>query len=449
MLYVGGDNIRKIFKTIFLVFLVLFKIEVKAKTYGLEYKPIETLDLKVEEVKKYRFYKENKIEAYFIEDDNPLGFKKQDSFKYTDYSEWFKNTPTLKKNREVKEREVYIYSKLKKIKHFYIEVEDPDASVLEFAILFNGLSASNSAYCGDCTNGYYMNISDGIYDNPVRVNELAISYQEYYLPNELSLRIMFNKENINYRILIFEDNINEIMYEVNLVSDLELHEYTIDDFDIKDAFEEEVIKYNEEPNMYLMDSYKEYAYRDKLFLYEYKIKDYYPTYELSLDGYIKDESDYIVEKKYYYLETAIIKDKIVINSENYDLSDYIKTSIPFETASNIDISKNGTYKIKYIFPTKTIEHEVKVDTDKEYIESLKSSVEKKNDELKEVIENKNEIIERLESSIKNKDEIISKKQVERTVAKSSKLPIILVTIGIMLIVICIIKSLKKTVELKK
>ncbi len=449
MLYVGGENINKLFKTIFLIFLVFIEIKVTAKTYGIDYKPIESLDLKVEEIKKYKFYKEHKVNAYFIENENPDIFKKQNDFYYTDYSEWFKEKPNLKKNREIKERNVFLYSKLKKIKNFYIEVEDPDESNLEFAIRFNDSPASNSGYCGDCSSGYYMHIADNKYDNAVRINKLSLVYQDYYYPSELSIRVMFNKENIKYRILIYENNINEIMYEANFVSDLSLHDYTIQDFEMKDAFEEEIVKYNEEPNMYLLNSYKEYSYRDKFYLYEYTLKDYYPTYELSLDGYIKDENDFIVEKKYSYLETAIIKDKIVINNENYDLTDYIKTSIPFEVSSNIDISKNGTYKIKYIFPNKTLEKDVTVKTNKEYIDSLEMSIKKKNEEIEDVIKNKDEIIERLESSIKNKDEVISKKGVERTIIKESKIPVILITMGVMLVIICIIKSIKKTVELKK
>ena len=71
---------KKTLKTIFLILILFISINVKAKTYGLEYKPIETLDLKTEETKKYRFYKESKIEAYFIENENPNGFQKQSSF---------------------------------------------------------------------------------------------------------------------------------------------------------------------------------------------------------------------------------------------------------------------------------------------------------------------------------------------------------------------------------
>ena len=443
------NNIKRLFKILFLIFLVFFEIKISAKTYGIEYKPIETLDLKVDEIKKYRFYKERKISAYFIEDENPDIFKKKNDYYYTDYSEWSKSRPNSKKNREIKERTTFVYSKLKKIKNIYVETDDPDSSILEFAIYFNGFHASNNSFCGDCSDFYYMKMSDNQYDSSFRLNKLSISYNDYYPPNEISFKIMFNKENINYKIRIYDKTINDVMYEANFISDLELHEYRIDDFEIKDAFEEEVIKYEEDNEMYLLDSYKEYAYKDKYYLYEYNLKEYYPTYEEKVDGYIKDESDFIIEKKYSYLETAIIKDKIVINNENYDLNDYIKTSIPYEISSNIDISKNGTYKIKYIFPAKTIEKEVKVNTNREYIDSLENGIKNKNEEIKKIAEDKNELIERLENTIKTKDEIISKKQVQKSVIKTSKIPIVLITMGIMLIIICIIRSFKKTVELKK
>ena len=450
MLLVGGENIRKIFKTFFLVLLLFLAVKVKAKVYGVEYKPIENLDLKIEEVKKYKFYKENKIEAYFIEGENPSIFEKQTEYYDTDYSEWAELKPEMKNNREIRERTTFIYQKLRKIKNFYIEIFDDTESVLEFALYFKGLSASNSAFCSGCTDGYYMYTSDKKYDRAVKINKLILNFNEEFYPNDFLLKVKFAKENVKYRIIIYGENKdNDVLYEKEFTSDLLIHDYTIADFESKNAFEEEIIKHEEDKNMYLKKAYKEYSYKDRYFLYEYILKNYYPTYEVSLDGYIKDENDFIIEKKYLYLETAVVKDKIEINSENYDLADYIKTTLPFETASNIDISKNGNYKIKYIFANKTIEKEVQVKTNREYISSLENSINKKNDEIKEIISNKDEIIERLESNIKSKDEIISKKRVEKYVSKQTPLPIILITIGVMLIIICIIKSFKKNVDLKK
>ena len=333
---------------------------------------------------------------------------------------------------------------MRRLKKFYLETDDTENSLLEYAIYFGDYGANNTSSCNNCTDGYYMYMKDDRYDFGFHIGSIFQTYEDYQYPDELRIKVMFNKENVHYKIVIFEENyLTDILYEQEFISDLELHEYRISDFNPVSAYENEIIKYEEVSNMHLKEEYKEYAYRDKYFLYEYQIKDYYPTYETKLDGYIKDESDFIIDKKYHYLESANIKDNIVITSENYDLTDYVKSNVPFEVASNIDISKNGNYKIKYIFPTKTIEKEVKVNTDKEYVTDLENTLKEKNREVEDVLKTKNEIIERLENNIKTKDEIISKKNVERVVTKSSPIPIILITIGVMLIIICIIKSFKK------
>ena len=423
--------------------IILLPFKVQAKIYGIEYLPIENLDLKVDEIKKYRYYKENKVESYFIEGDNPIIFKKKDEFYFTNYSEWLREKPALKPNREIKERNVYIYQKWRQIKNAYIEVLDDTEAVLEFAIYLNGYKAPNQSFCSNCTSGYYMYINDDKYDRAIKIDKLTVYFNDYFNREDIVFKVMFNKENVKYKIVLYGNEFDDVLYEKEFISDLNFHEYTIDDLEIKNAFEEEIIKYEEDNSRYLKDSYKEYAYKDKYYLYEYLEKEYYPTYEVNVDGYTKDESDYIIEKKYSYLETANIKDQILINSESYNLNDYIKTNLPFEVASNIDISKNGKYKIKYIFQNKTIEKDVEVKTNNEYIKSLEEKVESKNKEIEEVIQNKNEIIERLESNIKSKDEIISKKNVERTVSKTPILPVVLITIGVMLLIICIIKSFKK------
>ena len=70
-------------------------------------------------------------------------------------------------------------------------------------------------------------------------------------------------------------------------------------------------------------------------------------------------------------------------------------------------------------------------------------MEIKNKELLDTIENKNEIIDRLESNLKTKDEIISKKEIKTYVKKTNILPIILITLGVVLIIFAIYKSFNK------
>ncbi len=92
---------------------------------------------------------------------------------------------------------------------------------------------------------------------------------------------------------------------------------------------------------------------------------------------------------------------------------------------------------------KTIEKEVEVKTNNDYLKDLENKLENKNKEILDVISLKNELIERLESNLKSKDEIISKKEIKTIVKKVNIVPVVLITIGIMLFIFCIYKSLNK------
>lgn len=438
-------SIKKILK-LFLFLLIFNFTFVFASSYGIKYEPIENLDLKVEETKKYRFYKEEKIEAFFLEDEEPNGFNKTNNFYYTDYSEWFKVRPIMKKNREIKERTIYNYRKYKKIKHVRLEIDDEDESLLRFAVYINNVHSSCTYACTNCTTNYSLFLDNE--SVAAHIGRIDLYLESYYEPDVFSLKVRFNKANVNYKISLYgSDKLDELLYEKTFISGLDLKNLYIDNFNPIDPFEYD-IKTEEILDMPVTSSYKEYAYKDKYYKYEFINRIYYPTYEENVDDYIKDENDYITSKKYFYLEKAFIKDKIVINNENYDLTDYVKTSLPFETSSNIDISKNGTYKVKYIFKDKTIEKNVQVKTNNEYLKSLEDELKKKKEEIISITNDKNDLIERYESNLKSKDEIISKKQVENHIVKSSPLPIILITMGVMLIIFVLFKSFKN-VELKK
>ncbi len=424
---------------------MIFSISsVSAISYGIKYVPIENLDLKVEEVKKYHFYKEEKVEAYFLE--GPKGFTKTKEYYWTPYSMWSKNEPEEKENREIREREVFKYQKELQVKSIKVEVLDSTESVLEFAFYIDSNHVEYTSTCENCSPDYSIYMNDKLYSKSFKIGKLNIDLHDYYYINSLTFDTKFNKENVHYKIFLYGSN--GIIAEKEFVSTLANKTINPSDFDIKKLYEYE-IETTEILELPVTDSYIEYSYRDKYFKYQMVNKVYYPTYEENVEGYIKDEDDFIVEKKYFYLEKAFIKDKIVINSEKYDLADYIKTSLPFEISSNIDISKNGNYKIKYIFDTKTIERMATINTNNEYINSLEDEIKKKKEEIIDITNDKNDLIERYESNLKSKDEIISKKQIENHIVKQNPIPIILITCGIMLIIFTLFRSFKNTLELKK
>ncbi len=438
-----------------LILLIFLGIPiVKAETYYSNFKPLNENNYKIEEIKKYRWYKQEEISGYFIEGENPQNYseKETDSFYYTAYSRWDKILPATIQNREVVERNVYIYQPYNKIKHISLEIDGDGENITEFKIISDGLEMSKNAFCNGCQNGYYMMLNDNDYDTPTKVGKLLISLEEYYEPDSLEFVIAFKEENVRYRIIIYETNAidEKIYYQKEFLSEIGLKKIKISDLDVyESAYGKEEILYELNDLMHLKTEYKEYSYRDKYILYYKTIKDYYPTYEINVEGYFKDENDFIIDKQYYERDLVLIKDSIVITSNNYNLDDYIKTNLPYETASNIDISKNGKYKIKYILPFKTIEKEVTVATNNEYVESLELKLKNKDKELVDVINLKNEMIEKLESNIKTKDDIISKKSEKVTIKSTNFLPVILITIGVMFLIFAIYKSFNRNVEIKK
>lgn len=428
-----------------MLLLLIFVPKAQAKVYYLDAQTLDENEYQIKETKKYRFYKEEKIYNYFIENENDQNFANKDNKKYffTLYSEYSREKPENLKNREIKERTVYIYQQLKKVQYVRLEVFSDDEMLTEYRIRKDRENLKNSAFCKNCSEFYYMALEDQDYKTGVKVNILDISLKHNSDIDEIEIDIGFNANNVKYKITFYEDDsLANPLYSCEKLSTANL--ITINEFDILDAaLIEEFKLYTKRNDMILKDSYQEYSYRDKYIGYYKIIKDYYPGYVENAEGYIKDNDDFIIEKEYLKKARVEIKDNIVITSSVYDLNDYIKSDIPYEIISNIDITKNGEYEAKFLFPNKTITKKIKVDTYNEYIKSLENKLEIKNKELLDTIENKNEIIDRLESNLKTKDEIISKKEIKTYVKKTNILPIILITLGVVLIIFAIYRSFNK------
>ena len=75
-----------------LLLLLIFVPKIQAKIYYLDAQTLDENEYQIKETKKYRFYKEEKIYNYFIEDENDQDFLNKDNKKYfyTTYSEYSK-----------------------------------------------------------------------------------------------------------------------------------------------------------------------------------------------------------------------------------------------------------------------------------------------------------------------------------------------------------------------
>ena len=67
---------------IILLLLILMGVKVKAETFYLEEMPINNLNLRIEETKKYRWYQNERLESFFLEGTNTDFFSLKDEKKY-------------------------------------------------------------------------------------------------------------------------------------------------------------------------------------------------------------------------------------------------------------------------------------------------------------------------------------------------------------------------------
>lgn len=135
----------------------------------------------------------------------------------------------------------------------------------------------------------------------------------------------------------------------------------------------------------------------------------YKTYYNRIDGtYAKESYEDYIYKDYNDYKVNYFFYQKKINQENIQIKDIIDTNYTFlRYEGNIDLNKNGNYKLKIIFVEceKDIEVIVDIKRDEELtkkIEELNNSLEEKNKELENVkneVNNKNIKVEELNKTI--------------------------------------------------
>lgn len=410
-------------KKILIIIMLLCPYIVKASTYDIASDPYYVTEVKnqeevLEEEKRYKFYKEEKIysDEYYIEGDNPVDYPYiSDNYIITDYTEFSKNYPENPPNRIIKSRDVYLYKTLKKIR--YINIKDIIGSngylnINEINIKEKDKNIPYTIDCQNCQN--INNIFDEKLDNyaEIKNNEtIIIDLKDYYNIENLTLNIyisdQYGTDTTSFKIDSQIKNYIDIFIETNMYTknnNSYLLSFNLKDY-IKEEFYEEEIYSDKEidnENYYLVDKYKEYSYQDIKYLY-YKInKNYLLDYYKEKEGYLKDENDYKIYYKVRYKNKIKLKDDYIIKSRKYNLYDMIEdTTIDVNDITienNIDINKNGLYKVSFKYDNKVIDTYVIVDIE-EVMESI--SFSDKSDIKKAKIIN-NELKNKNNSNNKNK-----------------------------------------------
>lgn len=477
-------------KIVLLIMLVLFTMNVNAKTYYSDYSQYKLVDKKVEKTdtidvkieKKYLIYKENKTEAFY-----PSYMEIEDMIKTGETkivtSSWLDEKPNELIGRTIIEKNLYEYQNMKKIRYLKLTnlVNSKDYLHLTELSIFNGatkldyeiksnLKDINNIKDNDLTNYAILDEEDEIIidlKENIDITDLAMMYHfhitttsDIYFTMELYGEEF---ENVYARRTIYSPvNINDFEYPSYLIDE---DHFNIENplYDEKQISETKIRK----TNFNIVNLVTKYKTEDLYIKYEKTDREYLDDYYgVPIDGY---ELDLDSIKEFYYIRT---RDKVEISDEliikNYDtkLEDFIKctTTDDIKITSNMNYYKNGTYDINFILPFKTIKEKLIVDISENYIKALEvqnnylKSLEeenkklvinnnKLNSEIKEILINKdksvNEVNDKIIECRYELDELKKNNQDLGQEITEEKNYTILIVIPIMLILIILLLYLRK------
>ncbi|MBR1377261.1 MAG: hypothetical protein IJ565_05600 [Bacilli bacterium] len=396
-----------------LVFICMFLgvINVGAKDYYSKYSdysewtttPIESSDtIYVQKETRYKYYHEEKDGEYYKYGENVDIYPNldKDNFYYGEYSEYSKEYPSTAKYREIEEVDAYEYQTVKKISQIYIgsiHGGDDKFKITEISILDKNDNEINYTYeCDGCSDNFDENIHNGVVvenfsyienegqiliylDKPYNYDEIKVKLYLYDNTSEYKYFYITYVSDRDYilRYNFFED------FKSESLTDIKEYIYNYENMTQSLTWEDSIISFDAmEENAYTkINKISMYRYRDKYFYY-YKINKIYSVNYLpkATEYYTKKTDDSLTYYRYKTRDKLSITDEIIINDKASKLEDYVMSTTPVDIESNLDINTNGTYKVRYITPFKTVNKNVVVDIEindltKKY-EDLMDSYEK-------------------------------------------------------------------------
>ncbi len=336
----------------------------------------------LKEVKKTTMYKYYNLKKgngeYFILGENNSLYSTIDidDYIYSNYSEWSLIKPSFKEGRIIKEREIYYYSDIKKIRYVHLNNffgSDNKLIINEIVVRNNEFEIPFSIYCEGCSENFYEKVVNGNLEpeGSYILNDgyLVLDLGDYYSIN--SLEIYFSLTNYNNNVNIInintsrENDINSNIYNKfnsslyflnNEVETYNIFNYKFKDFILTDP---EWNEYKRNEEMVLEDKFrrvelrKEYSYKDILYYYYNFDREYSDYFEFKpIEFQYKDEE--LVKDFYQYRtrDKVVIESNILITNKNQKLEDFVleNTTNELEIKGEINYNKNGIYEIDYIFP---------------------------------------------------------------------------------------------------
>jgi len=316
-------------KCLFL-FLLLIPFDVFAVSYtdysdyNYSYDYVEANDLtEVTIERRYKYFKEVKeYSDYLDEINNDYPYITED-YLLSDlvYSSSYPDFDVI----DLKEIPYTSYKEFKKVR--YIKLDDFITNGNVFlikeidVIVDNTRTIDFDVICDKCSDEMKNAINTGGYDNSCNVTEdmtIILDLIDYYDYDDLYISIIVAgsfKKNFEMNITA-NDNIDFTNYSyakrlTGALSSLEMYNIYISDFDYYDYLSD--IKYIEGDyygdNIVIISKDIAYSYYKKLYKYYRIIREYLDDYYVDVDGYIKDESNYI--DVYKYRTRNMIEDNIV------------------------------------------------------------------------------------------------------------------------------------------
>lgn len=418
---------------VFIVISMLLPNMVNAATFysneKISYTKTKPVKKEFEEEKRYRFYKEEKLysDIYYIEGENDKNYPYQSGeFIQTEFSDWEKEKPDEKKDRIIKTKEMYEYSKIKPI--HYLQFDQIKGSkdalrFLEIKIYNKEEEISYEIECENCTNKQKINDHNyeqgymAIKDNDTFILNLNSNYDLENLKVEVYLTDSYGTNTSTFQINALDEekkNLNDyidVFLESNMYNkkdsgyrfNIDLKEYIKSlYYEDKKIVKEEKI---EDDSYQLINTYTLYAYQDIKYKYYRIEKIYEEGYYVEKENYIKDEKDYKIYYKIKDREKIVFKDNYVIKKRDYDLYDLIEESSidlkKIKITDTINIEENGLYKVTFMYQDFIIDRYVTLDLP-EMMESV-SILKRSNVEQVEKISTKTgkKVIEEQKEEIKN------------------------------------------------
>lgn len=322
----------KVKKIIFLISLFVMIKSVNAETIYGEYYKVESLfnepldEIKIDSYKVYNTYKLEYVDLGYLEENNK--YIKDEN----DYIEGLFDTTIDNDSEE------YITISTLSLERNTIFFGDIDTNfkVSEIEIYYK-----NEKIDYEINNEHiYRNIeyikdddTNTIFENTRNYNNLVLVLNKYY-PSEYLKVIIHTEENTSFNFKIYVDN--KIPIKIN-------------------SSNKHIITFNtDKSDTNALYQYKEFKRLYKYYKNEKNIKNIYVK---SGDNILLD--DYKIITEYYKRDKLVIDDNLVINKNSTDINSFIKySSKDVIISDNIDYTKNGTYKCKFILNDIEIEKDV-------------------------------------------------------------------------------------------